>query len=79
VRLVPCDEMQEIITLPGDARMGGAGAMAARGGQRDGDADRAATIIYDHVSHVGNAIIEYVRQQEEVNASEEIESSDTAE
>ena len=31
---------------------------------RNGDADRAATIIYDHVTHVGNSIIEYVRQQE---------------
>jgi DNA-binding GntR family transcriptional regulator len=31
---------------------------------RNGDADRAATIIYNHVSHVGNSIIEYVRQQE---------------
>lgn len=31
---------------------------------RNGDADHAATIIYDHVIHVGNSIIEYVRQQE---------------
>jgi DNA-binding GntR family transcriptional regulator len=31
---------------------------------RNGDADHAATIIYDHVTHVGNSIIEYVRQQE---------------
>jgi DNA-binding GntR family transcriptional regulator len=31
---------------------------------RNGDADRAAAIIYDHVTHVGNSIIEYVRQQE---------------
>ena len=31
---------------------------------RLGEADRAATIICDHVTHVGNSIIEYVRQQE---------------
>jgi DNA-binding GntR family transcriptional regulator len=31
---------------------------------RIGDAERAATIIYDHVTHVGNSIIEYVHQQE---------------
>lgn len=31
---------------------------------RDSDTDRAVTIIYDHVIHVGNSIIEYVRQQE---------------
>ncbi len=31
---------------------------------RNGDAERAATIIYDHVTHVGNSIIEYVRQKE---------------
>jgi len=31
---------------------------------RNGDTERAATIIFDHVTHVGNSIIEYVRQQE---------------
>ena len=31
---------------------------------RKGDTERAATIIYDHVTHVGNSIIEYVHQQE---------------
>jgi DNA-binding GntR family transcriptional regulator len=31
---------------------------------RIGDAEQAATIIYDHVTHVGNSIIEYVHQQE---------------
>jgi len=31
---------------------------------RSGEAERAATIIYDHVTHVGNSIIEYVHQQE---------------
>jgi DNA-binding GntR family transcriptional regulator len=34
------------------------------GACRYGDADRAAAIIYDHVTHVGNSIIDYVRQQE---------------
>lgn len=46
---------------------------------RQGDADRAATLVRHHVSRVGQAIVEYVRQQEEVKASEETESSDTAE
>jgi DNA-binding GntR family transcriptional regulator len=31
---------------------------------RNGDTERAATIIYDHVTHVGNSIIEYVRQED---------------
>ena len=31
---------------------------------RSGEAERAATIIYDHVTHVGNSIIGYVHQQE---------------
>lgn len=31
---------------------------------RIGDAERAATKIFDHVTHVGNSIIEHVRQQE---------------
>jgi DNA-binding GntR family transcriptional regulator len=30
-----------------------------------GDADLAASLMYDHVVTVGNAIIEYVRRQEE--------------
>jgi hypothetical protein len=32
---------------------------------RDKDAERAASLIYEHVIHVGNAIVEYIRQQEE--------------
>jgi DNA-binding GntR family transcriptional regulator len=32
---------------------------------RDKDADRAAALIYDHVLHVGNAIVEYIREKEE--------------
>jgi len=31
---------------------------------RNRDANRASAIIYDHVTHVGNSIIEYVRLQE---------------
>jgi DNA-binding GntR family transcriptional regulator len=31
---------------------------------RSGEAEHAARIIYEHVTHVGNSIIEYVRQQE---------------
>jgi DNA-binding GntR family transcriptional regulator len=36
---------------------------------RQGDADRAAMLVHNHVVHVGDAIIEYVRQQEEANIS----------
>jgi DNA-binding GntR family transcriptional regulator len=36
-----------------------------------GDADRAATIVYDHVAEVGCAIIEYVRQRDETESSTE--------
>ena len=31
---------------------------------RSGEAELAARIIYEHVTHVGNSIIEYIRQQE---------------
>jgi DNA-binding GntR family transcriptional regulator len=34
-----------------------------------GEADRAAAIIFDHVTNVGHAIIEFVRQREELKAS----------
>jgi DNA-binding GntR family transcriptional regulator len=35
-----------------------------------GEADRAATLVHDHVAHVGQAIVEYVRKQEDANASQ---------
>jgi DNA-binding GntR family transcriptional regulator len=39
------------------------------------DADRAASLVYNHVIHVGQAIVEYIQQQEEMNISSESDSS----
>ena len=36
-----------------------------------GDAEQAAALIHDHVAQVGRAIIEYVRQRDESEATEE--------
>lgn len=38
---------------------------------RQRDADRAASLIYNHVAHVGQAIVEYVRQLEETEIAPE--------
>jgi DNA-binding GntR family transcriptional regulator len=38
-----------------------------------GDAEDAATIIYNHVNNVGNTLVEYLLRQEELNDSEEKE------
>jgi DNA-binding GntR family transcriptional regulator len=46
---------------------------------RLGEADRAATLVYNHVSHVGQAIVEYVRQQEEAKISTGPDSSEPGE
>ena len=32
---------------------------------RQGDAERAANLVHDHVVHVGHALVEYVRQRDE--------------
>ena len=36
-----------------------------------GDAEQAAALMHDHVAQVGRAIIEYVRQRDESEATEE--------
>lgn len=36
---------------------------------KDGDAERAAAIVHDHVAQVGRAIVEYVRQRNESAAA----------
>ena len=37
---------------------------------KKGDAEKAATLVHDHVAQVGQAIVEYLRNQQETNSSE---------
>jgi DNA-binding FadR family transcriptional regulator len=34
-----------------------------------GDAERAGTIVHDHLAQVGHTIVEYVRQRDEAEGS----------
>lgn len=39
---------------------------------RKGEVEKAATLVHNHVAHVGDALVEYVRQQEEAEPAIEI-------
>ena len=46
---------------------------------RLGNSDHAASLVHNHVAHVGHAIVEYVRQQGETNTSTVSDSSEPGE